>query len=277
MSHETPKADNEPSAPDAKTLWDGFKAVAGILSFFAGVFVFANTVTNAIGPPPIARAEAPLFDKALWSAFIVSWGAVMGALGGLLWRIRARIKGLRVYGGSVEGEPHGRFAFEWGAISFIAVALGFVPFGTWFLDLDLLPSVLIAAIFLAGAALGGRLFFGGCERPGHRGVRQWVEMTVTPYVQMELMVSVLWGIVVGGTALAGAALARYVFVSPHTLNAPNAILALAMPVVLSAASVFVSVATDFHGPMADAMRGPLAAVALRTGAFLGLILISLPA
>ena len=256
-------------------MFDGLAVLAALFSVGFGFLTVDDALSNAIGAPRVVRPVDHIFDRVLWSSLMLTWAGLAAAVGGLLWHVRRRQVGRPLYGGSVAQEPHGRDAVEWGLLTFAPVCLGFVLFALVFYSSSVAEPSGLALGFWLGASVGARLYYGGHEPPGHRGLRRWIERPRKSHIRSELQTSVAWSVLIGTSGVAGAVLARWLVGLP--LASPWYVaFAVLLPVVLAAATVYVAVATNFPGPMADAMRAPLAAVALRSACCLSLVLVWLP-
>ena len=278
---ETPTIDSAgPSAesgaaPPAELVLDVLRTtIAPICGVIAFVYLAAERIVNALGPPPDRPIPAPPLDTLEWAVFVVAFGALFAAVGGWLWRVRLKLsRRPLIVGGSVENEPHGLQAWEWSLITMAPVAIAFVVFSVIFLSLPVERPLLSLAGFIPGAALGARLFFGGRAPAGHRGVRTWLERTVRSAIRTETVLAVIWSLLIVGL---GVLAASAVVVATHgTLHLLNGLIGVITAVVLTAATVFVAVASDLPGLPADAVRGLVSGVALRTGCFLALVLVSI--
>lgn len=190
-------------------------------------------------------------------------GAVMG---GFLWNVLNVLLRVSFHLGGSGNEPHGFYAFLWGALSVLPVIL--FAFIACYKYLAPRPSMFVklcAAIALYGLFGGlGAMFFYDSQ------IRSMIEARHLGYGAQELYIVTVWSLIISlATSLALLIMSRFLTAVFHM---QYLVVHILLPIICAILAVLVSLFVSLSEDQVAQLRGFFAAVALRLGLFLGIVL-----
>jgi hypothetical protein len=244
------------------------EVIAG-LEVLAAVLTVAGFAIAVVVYVPAALREAQLpSTPSVWLIWIVATATAVG--GGFLWFLRSK----GTYFGGTTAEPRGREAMWWAFLTCLPNAGALIWLATTYLKLDLIWSLVGAALSLIGVIVAARLFYGSGHHPDRAGVRIWVEASHMSRVVTEVFIAAIWGLMLGMGALVPVWVLSLLM--SRAGNALNVVTALGLALLAPALSVFLVVLVTQPGTTGDSQRGIVAGICLRVGLLFALVLVLLP-
>lgn len=249
---------------------DGWRRLTVAGAFIVGLGTWYGVVRDVLGD---AIATGTLLSRPFGIQWpdVVLWCLLLAFVGGGLWAVALRE--YRVFGGSVETEPHGSTAVAWGAVTFTPIAATVGAVGVYVGLVDVAQGLVVAICSTLSYAAAARLFYGGRTPPGQGGWRRAVEARVDGRIVQELLISSVWSVLLAIGALVPTALLLPAPSRPDPQDLLNLPLVVALAVLPTVAVCVTAVALTREAAISDPLRGPLAAIALRTGIALGLAVV----
>ena len=209
--------------------------------------------------------EESLFTFLLKNPFLILGFFVALCAGGFFWNMLNRLLGWTYYMGGSGNEPHGVHAFIWGAITLFPIICS-AMLGCYKRTLRKGIFFLWGIIILCYAIFGGIagvLFY-------DLGFRPYIEPKMFGYGSQELLIVLIWSAIMSGVTFFPFLLVSRV--SKRIVNVWYLSLQIPLSVGFSLVGVILSLVIARSITEVNLFRGLLAALALRSGLYMGFVL-----
>jgi len=249
---------------------ENWQRLAFALGVVAGLGGWYGLVRDVLGDAVTASGALTRTFGIQWPDILL-WSMFVAIVGGGMWAFTLRE--YRVFGGSFDTEPHGRLAFGWGLVTFFPIAVS-VSAACVFLGLvGIVHGVAMGITANLAYAIAGRLFYGGRTPAGSLGWRRVVEARVEGRIAREVLISSAWSLLLTAAAVVPTAVLLLGGQGLDGQALTDLVLAMFLGWLPALTVCVTAVALTPPGEVSDALRGPLAAIALRTGVALALVMV----